>query len=262
MVTCSEQKEFFRENGYLSGINVCSVAEAAYFRDCFDQLERVEGKEMCAMGLLDRHFDQRFIWELASHPKIVESLQEVLGPDIVLLATHFFCKYGPEEKFVAWHQDVTYWGLEPPQAVTAWYAVDDADQENGCMRVIPCSHRDGIRQHGKSDREGNLLSINQEVPVDEAEEQRACDVVLQAGQMSLHDGTLIHGSLPNRSSRRRCGLTLRYSVPSVRQVEKNSLGQSWRTVLVSGEDRYGHFERVPAPFCGSDMGPSFVVQKP
>ena len=107
------------------------------------------------------------------------------------------------EKFVAWHQDVTYWGLEPAYAITAWYAVDDADAGNGCMRVIPGTHRTGIREHGKSDMKGNLLSINQEVPVTEDEGDSAVDLPVPAGEISLHHGVLIHGSNPNRSDRRR-----------------------------------------------------------
>src|SRR5205085_1530697 len=147
-----------------------------------------------------------------------------------------------EAKFVAWHQDVTYWGLEPPLAVTAWYAVDDSDVENGCMRIIPGTHR-GIRAHGKSERAGNLLSINQEVPVTAAEEARAVDLVLKAGEISLHHGMAIHGSNPNHSTRRRCGLTLRYVPPHVRQIGENSQRRRWNAVLVRGEDRTGHWQR-------------------
>jgi len=237
----------FDTNGYLTGIVVCEQREATRYRECFDQLEAVEGKENCAIGLIDKHFDQSFIWEIATHPKILECTREVLGPDILLLGTHFFCKYGPQEKFVAWHQDATYWGLEPPQAVTAWYAIDDSDQENGCMRVIPGSHREGLRAHGKSKREGNLLSINQELTASPDEEQAAVDLILKAGEISLHDGTLIHGSLPNRSTRRRCGLTIRYVAPAVRPTQKNSLGQDWQTVLVSGQDRFNNFGTCPTP---------------
>ena len=154
----------------------------------------------------------------------------------MLLATHFFCKYGPREKFVAWHQDVTYWGLEPPDAVTAWYAIDDSDIGNGCMQVIPGSHQRGIQEHGTSEQEGNLLSINQEVPVTEAEAETAVDLVLKAGEMSIHHGQIIHGSLPNHSTRRRCGLTIRYIPPSVKQAEDNSLKRPWKPILLRGED--------------------------
>jgi ectoine hydroxylase-related dioxygenase (phytanoyl-CoA dioxygenase family) len=143
---------------------------------------------------------------------------------------------------------VTYWGLEPPFAITAWYAVDDSDVENGCMRVIPGTHRAGIREHGKAERPGNLLSINQEVSVTVEEEARAVDLVLRAGEISLHHGMAIHGSNPNRSTRRRCGLTLRYVPPSVKQVALNSQGRGYTAVLVRGEDRFHHFEDRPLPW--------------
>src|SRR5205823_12025117 len=112
----------------------------------------------------------------------------------------------------------------------------------------PGTHRAGVREHGTSERAGNLLSINQEVPVTAEEEARAVDLELRAGEFSLHHGALIHGSNPNRSSRRRCGLTLRYVPPHVRPVTGNSLGRSWAGVLVRGEDRFRHFERRPVPF--------------
>ena len=149
---------------------------------------------------------------------------------------------------MAWHQDVTYWGLEPARAITAWIAIDDADVENGCMSVIPGSHRLGILEHGKSDREGNLLSINQAVPDGLVDEGRAVSMPLRAGQMSLHDGMLLHGSHPNRSSRRRCGLAVRFTTPDVRQVSPNSLRGYYRPILVRGTDRYRHFPPVEVPW--------------
>jgi ectoine hydroxylase-related dioxygenase (phytanoyl-CoA dioxygenase family) len=257
MITGSSLATQFDQQGYLCGIRVLDATAADDVRRQFNALEAREGRERCQIGLLDRHFDERFVWELAAHPAILGAVQAVLGPDIMLLATHFFCKYPPlgqasayaaEERFVAWHQDVTYWGLEPPLAVTAWYAVDDSDAENGCMRAIPGTHRDGIREHGKASRAGNLLSINQEVPVTPEEETRAVDLPLRAGEISLHHGALIHGSNPNRSSRRRCGLTLRYVPPFVRQVERNSQGRGWSAVLVRGRDDFQNFEERRAPF--------------
>ena len=252
MIAAESLASAFIQHGYLSGIRVLDAPAADGVRGRFDALEAREGRERCQIGLLDRHFDERFVWDMATHPSILDAVEAVLGPDLLLLATHFFCKYpapgGETERFVAWHQDVTYWGLEPPLAVTAWYAVDDSDAKNGCMRVIPGSHRGGIREHGKADRAGNLLSINQEAPVTPEEEERAIDLPLRAGEISLHHGMLVHGSNPNRSTRRRCGLTLRYVPTSVRQTERNSHGQGWSAVLVRGTDCFHHFEERLAPF--------------
>jgi hypothetical protein len=241
-----EQQDFFRQNGYLAPLPVVDAGAAARYRSLFDDLEQREGRERSRIGLLDRHFDVPFLWELATHRTVLEAVTALLGPDVALLATHFFCKYGQEEKFVAWHQDVTYWGLEPPQALTIWYAVDDSDVENGCMRALPGTHRGGIREHGRAATPGNLLSINQEVPVTKEEEASAVDLPLRAGEASIHDGMLIHGSLPNRSDRRRCGLTLRYVPTNVRQATDNSVGKRWHSILVSGQDRGGGYARRDA----------------
>jgi len=257
----------FERDGCAAPIPVLGAEEVDRVRAAFDVLEAAEGPQKCQIGLIDRHFDQPFVREIATHPAILDAVEAVIGPNILLLATHFFCKYPSQAlgvaprasgepiptpnaerptPFVAWHQDVTYWGLEPPVAVTAWYAVDDSDVENGCMRVIPGTHH-GIREHGTAERAGNLLSINQEVPVTPDEEARAIDLPLRAGEISLHHGMLIHGSNPNLSGRRRCGLTIRYVPPHVRQVAINSQGYHWRALLVRGRDEYGHFGRPEQP---------------
>ena len=242
----------YARHGYVTAIPVADPQAAVSYRAAFDALATRAGRDASQIGLLDRHFTDEFIWRLASHETILDSVESLLGPDILLLATHVFCKYGEPggRKFVAWHQDVTYWGLEPPLALTAWYAIDDADTENGCMQVIPGSHLHGVLDHGTAAAAGNLLSINQEVAVSAADGRRAEDIVLRAGHMSLHHGQLVHGSLPNRSSRRRAGLTIRYITPDVRQTERNSYGRGWRPVLVRGSDRHGHFDPCDRPFAG------------
>jgi Phytanoyl-CoA dioxygenase (PhyH) len=240
----------YHRDGFLSGIRVMTDAEVQHYRDEFDALEAKEGREKAYNGIFDRHFDQRFIWDIATHPKILDCVGAILGPDVLMLSTHCFCKYGPEEKFVAWHQDLRYWGLEPPVEVSAWYAVDDSDRGNGCMRVIPRLHRDGLVEHGKSSQPGNLLSINQEVSVCAEEEQAAVDCVLQAGEISLHDGMLLHGSLPNRSTRRRCGVAVRYLPAHVKPIEAGPIGTNWkwRPILLRGTDDGCGFDVERPPF--------------
>lgn len=250
MILTLQQIETYHGNGYLSGIGVMAEDETLQYRNLFDELEAEAGRERAQIGLLGRHFDIKFIWDIAVHPKILDCVEALIGPNVLLLGTHFFCKYGPDEKFVAWHQDLKYWGLEPPEAVTAWYAIDDSDRENGCMRVIPGSHRTGMLEHGKSDREGNLLSVNQEVKIGKEDEERAADCILKAGEMSLHDGMLIHGSLPNCSTRRRCGLTLRYIPTHVKPLESGPIGMdhTWKPVQVRGENPEKNFKPAAPPF--------------
>ena len=241
---------FFAEQGYIPQIAVLTPDEVLHYRQAFDALEAKVGKKASQITLMSKHFEYEFIWELATNSKILDAVEEVYGPDLLLIGTHFFCKYPqPEvgEHFVAWHQDVTYWGLQPPKAITAWLAIDDADVENGCMRIIPGSQQGGIVEHGKSQRGGNLLSVNQEVPDELVDADTAVDLCLPAGSMSLHDGQLIHGSNPNRSNRRRCGLTIRYSTPEIRVVHDDSFTGQWYPVLLRGQDRYGHLSYVDPP---------------
>lgn len=246
----TQQVEAYERDGLLTAIRVMTDEQVSRYRAEFDALEAEHGREHAANKLVDLHFEHPFVWEIATNPKILDCVTALLGDDVFLLATHFFCKYGPDDAFVAWHQDLRYWGLEPPIEMTAWYAIDDSTRENGCMRVIPGLHRDRLLEHGKSQEQGNLLSINQEAEVSEEQEQLAVDCVLRAGEISLHDGMLIHGSLPNRTNKRRCGLTIRYLPTHVRPVEDGPVGmaQRWRPILVRGTDQHGYFKPTDPPF--------------
>ena len=251
MTLSAAQVEAYKRDGYLNAVDVLKGTEAARYRQLFDDLEAQVGKEKAQIGLVDYHFSEKFIWELATHPTILDAVEALVGPNILLMATHFFNKYGEGDQaqaFVAWHQDVTFWGLEPPLAITAWYAVDDSDVENGCMQVIPSTHVSGVVAHGKAQQDGNLLSVNQEIHVTPEQADTAVDLPLRAGQISIHDGTLIHGSLPNRSQRRRCGLTLRYMPTWVRQADPNSFGNRWNAVLVRGVDVEKNFGAQEVPW--------------
>ncbi|MEE2658187.1 MAG: phytanoyl-CoA dioxygenase family protein [Candidatus Latescibacterota bacterium] len=240
----------YESDGYITHLDIFSKSEIDKFRARFNEVEEREGREQCQIGLQGRHFDLRFLWEMATDPRVVDVVSECMGENIMLLSTHVFCKY-PEndaKKFVAWHQDITYWGLEPPEAHTAWIAIDDVAIENGCMQVIPGSHRHGIVEHGKSDREGNLLSINQEIPDELVDKSDVVNIELGAGQASVHHGQLFHASHPNRSQRRRAGLTVRFIPPQARQIEANSIGSQWKPVLLRGSDNYHHYPDTSVPF--------------
>ena len=219
-------------------------------------LQQLEANEAAHGGRLSGRIGQKphllYPWmdQLVRHSAILDAVEAVLGPNLFCWASQFFAKNARDPGYVSWHQDGTYWGLSSPDVMTAWVALTPSVPQNGCMRVIPGTHHAGVREHGTSDAAGNLLSINQEVPVTSDEEARASDIVLAAGEISLHDGALIHGSLPNRSPRRRCGLTLRYVPASVKPVGINSMGKNWNAVLVRGEDRHAHFGRRERPFAG------------
>lgn len=239
----------YANDGLVTGIDVLDPDQVAHYRAAWDQLEEQIGRDKAQIGVIGKHREHDFIWQLATHRAILDCIEQVVGPDIVLLGTHFFCKYPAKgsEAFVAWHQDVTYWGLKPPKSTTAWLAIDDVDIENGAMRVVPGTHKLGLLEHTTSDREGNLLSANQAIDERRFDPATAVDIALRAGQMSLHDGMTVHGSNPNNSNRRRCGLTLRYITPDVQIHRDPNRPFTWQPSVVRGEDRRQLNEYLPAP---------------
>ncbi len=183
----------------------------------------------------------------ATDPAILDLVESVLGPDIIFWAAALFCKPPREGREVAWHQDGVYWPIEPPATVTVWVAIDAATPENGAMQYLPGSHALGVLPHEQSDRDG--LVLNTAVVESAVDTSTAAWVRLEAGAVSLHDIHLVHGSPPNRSDRRRAGLTLRY-MPSASHFDRNrAMGAASNTApvefarrpiwLVRGVDRCG-----------------------
>jgi ectoine hydroxylase-related dioxygenase (phytanoyl-CoA dioxygenase family) len=223
--------------------NQVLAARADYERQEREHLER-SGKGR----ITNAHHHDEAMWKLATHSRALDLIETLIGPDIVLLSSGFFVKPpSSDDKFVAWHQDTMYWGLTPPFALTIWLAIDDVDAHNGCMRVIPRSHLVGLLPHRASGKTGNLLGEDQEIDSALFDENSAVDFCLQAGFASVHHGELIHGSNPNRSTRRRCGMTLRFTTPCVQPVKGGAHPFRDRPLLVRGEDRFGHFKYAPAP---------------
>ncbi|TSL89857.1 Phytanoyl-CoA dioxygenase domain-containing protein 1 [Bagarius yarrelli] len=205
-----------------------------------------------------------WVMALGKHPKVLEVITAVLGPDVLLLDSRFICKYpvskqskteesngqtnGSEQEsdpglpYVAWHQDMKYWGLDGGPVVSVWLALDDSQEENGALQVIPGSHCSGLLPHRQARLSGNMLSVNQEISEELVEKEKALLCPLLAGQMSIHDGLLVHASDPNTSGKRRCGFVIRY-VPTVaypiQDPERPRIFLA--TVVVSGQDKYNHF---------------------
>jgi len=146
---------------------------------------------------------------LAKDPALVDMVSQVIGEDVILWGCQIFCKPGGDGFETPWHQDGHYWPIRPLANCTVWVALDDSTPENGCLRVIPGSHRDK-RTHAHLIEEREDLVLSQRTADDAFDAGEAADVVLEAGQMSMHDIFMIHGANPNRSSRRRAGVAIRY----------------------------------------------------
>ena len=230
----------YHAQGYLAPIRALSTAEANSYRQ---RLEAAEASGRLPDGGLRNKSHLLFPWlyDLIQHSSVLDAVEGALGPDILCWGSSFFIKEPRNKSFVSWHQDLTYWGLDPADIVTAWVAISESTLENGAMRVMPGTHTTDIVPHSDTFNPDNLLSRGQEIAV-EVDASLAVALELQPGEMSLHHVKLIHGSEPNPSAKRRIGYAIRYIPTHVRQtVDKVAAGMKDSATLVRGVDRYGHF---------------------
>ena len=231
----------FRRDGFYSPVRVMSAAEAQKYRRALEAHEAKKGEPLQGNWRHKTHL--LFTWadELAHHPKILDAVEDLIGPDILCWTTNFFIKEANSPGFISWHQDSTYWGLEPHDVVTAWVAFTRSNLVAGCMKVIPGTHSKDQLPHVDTFHKNNLLSRGQEIAV-KVDEQQAVPCLLEPGEISLHHIKLVHGSEPNRSNDRRIGFAIRYIPTYVRQTKVRD-----SAMLVRGVDRYGHFDPEPRP---------------
>jgi non-haem Fe2+, alpha-ketoglutarate-dependent halogenase len=236
------QIEQFNRDGYLKGIRIFSEAESRENRRYFDDLlARVLAAGRTSYSISTAHLKYGRVYDLLTEPRIFACVRDLLGENVIAWGSHFFCKMPHDGKRVSWHQDASYWPLSPSKTATVWLAIDDADRENACMRFIPGTHHFGHLTYRLTENDGeNVLDQT----VENAEQfGEPIDVELHAGEISIHNDLLLHGSEANESDRRRCGLTLRYCAADVRA------GMDWnqKGVVVSGSDPSGHWANPPRP---------------
>lgn len=204
-----DQIEAWNRDGYLGPLDVLDPTETRSLRTYFDELLAAtfaEGKD--SYSISSAHLKHGRVWDLLTHPQLVAYVTDLVGPDAIGWGSHFFCKMPGDGKRVDWHQDCSYWPLTPTKAVTVWLAIDDADLDNGGMEVYTGSHQHGLIDFDTTEEaSGNVLDQVVQHP-EKYGEHRFTPVA--AGQISIHSDLLVHGSAPNQSDRRRCGLTLRY----------------------------------------------------
>jgi hypothetical protein len=223
----------YNEHGYVKPIDLFDAPEIASVRAFFDEiLTRTLRAGRTSYSIVSAHMKYGAVYDLLTHPRTVALAKDILGDDVIGWGAQFFCKMPSDGKIISWHQDASFWPLSPSKTVTIWLAIDDASQENACMRFIGGSHRLGhLTWRLSDDDEQSVLNQTVESP------ERFGPVVydeLRAGQVSLHSDLLLHGSDKNLSNRRRCGLTLRYCSSDVASDPR----YNWHKegVLVSGTD--------------------------
>jgi ectoine hydroxylase-related dioxygenase (phytanoyl-CoA dioxygenase family) len=235
----------YERNGVLFPVRVMAEAEAGELRRRMEDCEARRGRLHYTPK---PHLVLPFVAELVRHAAILDAVESLVGSDILLWDSSFIVKEPGDGKRVSWHQDLTYWGLEPTESVVSiWLALAPATVESGAMKMIPGSHLGPIRRHRDTFAADNILTRGQEI-AEAIDESRAVDIVLAPGEMSLHHGRIFHGSQPNRSADRRIGFNAQYIAARARQV----VGRWDSATLVRGRDTHGHFAPEPRPVAEYD----------
>jgi len=236
--------EAYSRDGFVFPYDVVSVDEAEAIRADLEAGEVELAESPAELALLRSYPDQLLpsFAGLVRHPRLIAAASELLGPDLMVWSSGLFIKEANTPSYVSWHQDLTYWGLDDAQEVTAWVALSPSNLQSGCMRFVPGTHKRNLVEHRDSFADNNLLSRGQEIAVD-VTEANAVDVILETGQCSIHHGHLFHASGPNATDDRRIGAAIRFINPSMKQRS----GDRSLVAHVSGEDRFGHFKVAEPP---------------
>lgn len=244
----------YRADGYIAPVRVLDAGEACRFRALMVDLVRQRDSEPALADLMYYKSHLAWAWfaELSRHPRMLDAVEAVLGPNLLLWNSCFLPKAPQSKSWFTWHQDATYWGLEPPRVATVWLALSDVTAGNGCLRVIPGSHLGGQLSHENTFDPDVMLPRGQRVtaPLDES---RATDLALAPGEASIHDVFTVHGSGPNRTDAWRLGTNFTFLATEVRPLNGPE-----SAILVRGTDSYGHFH--PERWPDGDLTPAALAE--
>ena len=241
-----EQKDQYEREGYICPIPVLDAGEVDALRSKLETFEAAQGGKLEPAQRNKSHLLFKWLDDLIRDPRILDPIEDLIGPNILCWNTLFWIKEAGSQSFVSWHQDNRYWGLSSDSVITAWLALSPAGVENGCMRVIPGTHRGDVMDHEDHYDVNNLLTRGQEIsaPLDEA---NARHMPLRAGEMSIHNYRLAHASDANNGPDRRIGISMHFLPPNTEQI----VGSWDSAALVRGQDSFGNFELTPIP--GNDL---------
>ena len=239
----------FNDHGYVAPVPVLSADEVARYRKKFDAFEAHEGGKLAGGVRNKSHLFLTWVHEIATHPKVLDAVEDLIGPNILLYHAQWFIKEPNTTQFVSFHQDSAYWSLNQAQGLSAWVALEPATVENGCMQVIPDTHHSALA-HAERISPENMLWRGQTV-AEALDTSKAVPMPLKAGEMSIHHARIVHGSGANKSNTRRIGYSLRYIPTHISRT-----GPRDSAMLVRGVDEFGHFDLEPAP--KADYDPASV----
>ena len=206
----SQQRKFYEDNGYMLGLPpVLNPTQVQELNTGLEELMKLLKPGEDSKEIREWHESSRFLYDICMNDTILDYVEDILGPDFYLWGSNFFIKPPRSNSTVGWHQDTYNWPLEPKISATVWLALEDVDEQNAAMKVIPGSHKAGLLKHSRSSDTDSVLTL--ECEGGQFREDAAVSFNLKAGQISIHDDKLVHGSPANHSDRRRAGLTIRYS---------------------------------------------------
>lgn len=239
-----EQIDHFHDKGYVHPLTLCSPEEMAQIRPLLERV--VQTKPANTHRFQSRHLDSRAVYDLCSHPSVVEAVASLIGDDVVLWRSNFFYKQ-PGDPPIPWHQDTEYWPIEPTLNISAWLALEETTKENGCVQVIPGSHK-RIYPHPRKDT--GHAGFQTEADTSTFDPSEAEYMELQAGQFFIFNEKTLHYSdpIPAGSSRTRFGMAIRLTAPFVK-VNHHEIFPGHRAMMVKGQDRFGFndYTEPPAP---------------
>jgi non-haem Fe2+, alpha-ketoglutarate-dependent halogenase len=237
----SNQLKQYNDEGFVSPIDIFSKDRAYKIRKEIELIEEKMPDELNKSGRYNAHLISPLLDKVTHEIEILDAVQSLIGKNILVCGTTLFIKNPNEKGFVSFHQDAKYIGLQPHNWVTAWIAITDSNEHNGCMRMWSGSHKDNLKDHDQMFNKGNLLTRGQ--TVNNVPKEETTPIVLKAGQMSLHHPFVVHGSDLNKSDDRRIGFVIQsYIGTDVKQVlGKNSVQ------LARGIDEFQHHETIGRP---------------
>ena len=200
------QQAAYQRDGFVAPSDIFTADELAQIHAELDAAEASHGEQLQEAGRNNAHYVLPVLDRIAHDQRILDAVEDVIGPDILVAGTTLFIKEPETTGFISWHQDARYIGLEPHDWVTGWLAISDVTEENGCMWMIPGSQKAPLAEHVDTYGDDTLLTRGQTVP--DVDEDKAVTVPLKPGQLSLHHPRIVHGSGPNISGERRIGFAM------------------------------------------------------
>lgn len=236
------QKAAFDRDGFIKNLPVFAPEGVAQLQEMLEEWSGRVPKEIDISRVNMWHKASYSFSKLCHTPAILDYVEDVIGPNFFQWGGQFFVKYPGDGSEVPFHQDSEYWPLSPKRTVTAWLAIYDTDINNAAMQVVRGSHKKGVFKHHINSAPN--LVLPKEVDSDQLDESNVVSLEMKAGEISLHDSGLIHGSGPNRSNRMRCGVTIRFCPTEVKC--DLSVWPTFETYLARGVDDYRHNPVGPA----------------